>query len=488
MKFKVAGVPDTTVHLIKYVGKKLVYADTAQMKGGLVQFDGSKHKPGIMGLLLPGEKFFEFLNNDEDIHIETNVKDFIANMKVKKSEENQIFLAYILYLGDQKKVANDLVEKRKAYKDDSQEYKDINSKIDVISKDVLSYQQKLINANEDKLVSKIVNMSLEIVIPEAPKDANGKQIDSSFNYHYYFAHYFDNFDLQDDRILNTSIFGNKFDTYFSQRLMVQHWDTIIKYAYQFCDSLNPKSDMFQYAVTEIILKYQKSKIMGMDKVPLYMLDRYYCERDSEGKSKAYWMTEDKLDDICDNISNKKNTVVGNIPPNISLRDSSDQNWFDLYGLEAEYKILYFWAPDCGHCKKVTPKLEELYLKKLKARNVEVFGVCKALGEDFNLWKTFIKENDLTFINVAVTQKLFDEVTKDPRPFIPRYTSYESLNYHKTMDVFATPRVYVLDKDNRIIAKQLTISQLEDFLDHAQNIKGGEKLFPFDPEEEETMKD
>lgn len=488
IRIKVTGVQDTTVHLIKYVGKKLMYADTSVMKNGYVEFDGAKQKPGMIGLLLPGQKYFEFLHNNEEISLETNIKDFIGDMKVKKSEENRIFLTYVKYLEGQKKKANDLVEKRKAFKEETPEYKDFTQKINDISTEVLAEQKRIIAENPTKLVGKLINLSLEIVIPEAPKGADGKPIDTLFNYHYYFEHYFDNMDLKDDRLLNTPIFGNKFDTYFSKTMMVQHWDTIIKYAFQFCDNLDPKSRLFEYAVTEIILKYQKSKIMGMDKVYIYMVDRYYCKRNPDGKSPAYWMTEEKLETLCEDIPGKKNTVLGIIPPNISLRDTSDVNWRDMYSLTSEYKILYFWAPDCGHCKKTTPKLEKLYKEKLKARNIEVFAVTKALGDDFEMWKKFIRENNLTFINVAVTESLFKAASKDPRPFVPQYTTYEALNYHITYDVFATPRVYVLDKDNRIIAKHLTISQLEDFMDRIQNIQNPVKLFPPDAEEEETMKD
>ena len=42
ISFKITGQGDTTVHLVKYFGKKLFYADTAEMKGGFVTFDGSK--------------------------------------------------------------------------------------------------------------------------------------------------------------------------------------------------------------------------------------------------------------------------------------------------------------------------------------------------------------------------------------------------------------------------------------------------------------
>jgi hypothetical protein len=47
LKFKVANQKDTTVFLVKYFGQKLYYADTAEMKGGYVEFDGKKQQPGI---------------------------------------------------------------------------------------------------------------------------------------------------------------------------------------------------------------------------------------------------------------------------------------------------------------------------------------------------------------------------------------------------------------------------------------------------------
>jgi thiol-disulfide isomerase/thioredoxin len=194
-----------------------------------------------------------------------------------------------------------------------------------------------------------------------------------------------------------------------------------------------------------------------------------------------------LKDLCEKVEVQKNLVLGVVPPNISLRDTTDAKWLDFYSLKAEYTVLYFWDPECGHCKKTTPKLQRLYEEKLKARNVEIFSVAKAVGGDFELWKKFIKDNHLTFINVGLTEKLFKEATEDARQFVPKYTTLDALNFSKTYDIFSTPRVFVLDKDKKIVAKQLSISQLEDFLDVMQKVKNAPKLFPPDPEEDEQMK-
>ena len=116
LKFKVANQKDTTVFLVKYFGQKLYYADTAEMKGGYVEFDGKKQQPGILGVLFPGQKFFEFVYNNEEVQIETAAPDFVGAMKIKKSEENKVFLEYIKFIGPKKTETNSYIEQRSKLK------------------------------------------------------------------------------------------------------------------------------------------------------------------------------------------------------------------------------------------------------------------------------------------------------------------------------------------------------------------------------------
>lgn len=486
LKFKIEGQKDTTLFLVKYLGKGLYYADTAEMKNGVVEYDGSKQEPGVLAVLLHGNKYFEFIYDNKEVSIETKSPDFVGTMNVKKSEDNKVFYDYMRFLKTQREKANKLSEERSNIDKENDKYSELTEKINAVSKEVVAYQKELVKNNEGKLVSKIVKMGIDIEIPEAPLDAEGKKIDSLFAYHYYRDHYFDNIDFNDDRLVNSSIFHTRLESYFSKNMMVQHWDTVVKYAFELCDQLDPKSKAFSYCVNWITSSYEKSNIMGMDKVFVKMGERYYCTKDAEGKSKAHWMDDEKLEKLCEKVQTNKNLVMGVKPPNLILRDTTDVNWKDFYSLEAEYTILYFWDPNCGHCKKTTPKMEKLYAEKFKDRNIEIFAIGKAVGDDFEDWKKFIKEHDLSFINVAVTESLFAAATKDARQFVPKYTTIESLNYQSTYDIFSLPRVFLLDKDKKIIGKQMSVSQLEDMLDHLQGVKDAPKLFPPDPEEDEQM--
>lgn len=491
LKFKIIGQADTTIHLVKYNGSKLFYADTAEIKGGYVEFDGSGQQPGMMGLLFPGQQLLEFIYNKEEIHLETKKPNFVENMKVIKSEENKVFNEYVKFITNKRTTVQKFYSELNDIDKEDPKYKELDDQINAINKEVVEYQKKIADVHSSKLVGKMVRMTLDIEVPEAPVDEKGNIIDSNFRYHYFRDHYFDNVDFSADGLVNTPVFGNKIEYYFSNKMLLQHWDTILKYAYRLIDGMDPKSKAFEYAVSWVTSTYGKSKQMGMDKVYTLMADKYYCTPNAEGKSPAFWMKGDKLEELCEKINVQKHLVMGIKAPNIILPDTLDKpwdqlNWVNMYNIDAEYTVLYFWDPDCGHCKKVTPKLAELYDKKLKDRNVEVLAIGKASGDDYKKWKDYIIKNKLNFINVAVTETILKIGKDDARMLIPRFTTLESMNLHLTYDIFATPRIFVLDKDKNFIAKQLSISQLEEMMDRLQGKSDLPKLFPPDKEEDEQM--
>lgn len=480
IKFKISGIEDTTLNIVRYFGKGLYYADTAKLKNGVIQFDGKKQKPGMFALFLPGEQLLEFVYNNEEIYIESTAKNPMPNSKIKKSAENLIFHPYVDFISKERGQINMLAKERDTLNRDSQRYKTLTKMIEDKNLGVIAHQKEIIKANPDMLISKIILMSMDVDIPETPLNEEGAPLDSNFRFKYYQKHYWDNVNFSDDRIVNTPIFHTKLQNYF-EKTMVQHWDTVIKYAFQLCDQLPAGSDMLQYSVSWITSHYEQSKIMGMDKVFVRMGQRYYQAKDAQGKSKAHWMPEDKLVKLIEKIEKDKGLVMGIVPKNISLPDTTDVVWKDFYSLKSEYTILYFWDPECGHCKKITPKLQTLYAEKFRDRNIEIFAVGKAIGEDFDKWKKFIKKHNLEFVNVAMTDRLYKEAKKDASQFIPEYTTIEALNYQTTYDVFMTPKLFLLDKDKKIIGKGLNISQLEEFLDRLQGMPDAKKLFP--PEEQ-----
>lgn len=489
LKFRIKGQPDGTINLVKYVGSKLYYADTADIKNEMVVFDGSNQQPGVMAVLLPGQKYFEFIYNNEEIFIETEHNNFVDPMVVKKSVENKLFIPYIQMIQNSRIKADALTKEADALPEEAAEKKDaLKEQINQISKDVTAYQNKLIAENPTTLSAKIIKMSMDIDLPESPKNDDGSLKDSLFVYKYFRDHFWDNVDLKDDRLVNVPVLEKKVRQFISDRVLHQTPDSLIKYIAPLMNQLEEGSVIYRFFTTTISSHFEKSKIMGMDKVFHFMFLNYYCAKDKNGKYKGFWMKDSKLDELCSDMSTKAITDIGNKAPNIILTDSTEQNWIGFYDNGKAYTVLYFWDPDCGHCKKETPKLQQLYAQKLKDRNVGVFAVGKATGDDFEKWKKYIRENELTFTNVALTNSIWEfanESQENVRTLIPSKTTVESLNYQQTYDIFSTPRVFVVDKDKRIVAKSLSIAQLEEYLDAVQGKADAEKIFDVEKEKREA---
>ncbi len=176
---------------------------------------------------------------------------------------------------------------------------------------------------------------------------------------------------------------------------------------------------------------------------------------------------------CDYTEKVGKSLIGNRAVPLILTDTSG-NWINFYNIAANYTILYFWSPSCGHCKTSMPKLQLLYEKKLKARGVEIYAVADATGDDYDLWKNFIRDNNLSFTNVALTRPVYDQAMIDPRPLL-QYTTVPSLNYAETYDVYSTPKILILDNEKNVLYKEISLTDLEKIMDYLTGHEGDEQL-------------
>jgi peroxiredoxin len=472
IKFKISNAPTDTVYLVRHFGNKRFYADTAIIKKEYAIFNGVKHKEGLMTLYFVNAKALDFLNVREEVEIHADYATMSAETAVvKKSNENKVFFSYLAELMKATKERQKIMDNGK----NDKELKELNDRMKI-------YLNKFAQDHATTLAGKFVKMGIEIDIPEAPKNPDGSIADSSFAFKYYRSHFFDNIDFKDDRLVNFGVFEQRLDLYFSQQMMIQLPDTVLHYAYDLLGKFDKKSDMFRFTLEYLIQKYEKSKIMGHDKIYVMLGVKYYCDKLGNPNPEITWLSTEKIKPFCERVWKLQHLVVGAKPHNLSLMDSTSTKWISLYDVKAEYTILYFWDPECGHCKKETPRMAELYNEKLKKRNVEVYAVGKATGEEFDKWKKFIQKNNMTFINVAITHWLWEQANKDPWQFIPKHTNVQSLQYQDYFDVYSNPKVFVLDKDKKIIAKNLSLAQIEEFLDRLQGVPDAPKMFPVEKEE------
>ncbi|HQU99606.1 MAG TPA: DUF5106 domain-containing protein [Bacteroidia bacterium] len=441
IKVQVPGIPDSMCFLANHFGDKQYLQDSckADAKGNF-EFKGEKTlSRGMYLIVLPNKRYFEIvLDQTFQFSIKADSSLNPSKISFSGSVENTEFYNWLTYINDKRA---DMEKTRNAYnllpesqRSNSAEFKHLKQ----IEQEIETYQQKYIDEKPKSFLSAIYLATREIDIPDAPILANGLK-DSTFQFYYYRNHYFDNINFGDARLLRTPIFHQKLD-YYMHKLVLQQPDSIIAEADKLVALAEKDTEVFKYTVWYITHEFETSKIMGMDAVFCHMVKKYYT------RDKAYWLDDASLFKIQDRAKQLDPILLGKKARNIVLTDSNNFAQ-SLYAIKEPWTVLFFWDPDCGHCKKSMPKLIEFYNEWHK-KGVEIFAVCNEIEMD--KWKAFIKENNLQWINVA------DPNLRD--------------NFRYDFDVATTPQVFVLDKDKIIRAKKLDVTQLGDFLKHETDLK------------------
>jgi thiol-disulfide isomerase/thioredoxin len=423
--------------------------------GGKGIFNGHEELPhGMYLVYFPDQSYFDLLiSTDQHFSIETDAPDYMSGMKFRDSEENEAFYQYQHFLSVNRENAMELQSElgKAASPEDSIELK---NKLDDLNASVQEHIEAQIEENSSNFFGTFLKALQEIKVPDPPLDENGKPLDPAFQYKYYKAHYFDNFDVSDVRLLRTPFYEQKVMTYI-EKVAVQHPDSLILECDMLIEASRSDPQLFRYMLITLFNHYAKSQIMGMDKVYLHIAEAYYIPE-------ADWSDQDFIEDLKERVEKLKPTMIGVKATDIQLvKVSSDHfihaadneelkknpyvgSLFQLHDVKSKYTILYFWEVDCGHCKKATPALYEAY-GRLKEKGVEVIAISTLGGEEGKVkWINYINENG------------FYDWTNAWNPY--------DFTFKKIYDIATTPQLFILDEDMKIIAKRIAPEQAEKIIE------------------------
>ena len=180
--------------------------------------------------------------------------------------------------------------------------------------------------------------------------------------------------------------------------------------------------------------------MGMDAVFVHMVEKYYITNQCD------WVDSTQLVKIADRAQK--------IAPNLIGREASE--FLDFYGrpfmkdtaglahtlqeIKAEYTLLIFFGPTCGHCKKEIPKIKH-GVDSLISKGMDIKTFVVATEFDKKEWKKFIKTQKTgDWLNVA-------DINHDNEG-----NPVASSDWRDKYDIYSTPVVYLLDVEKKILAK------------------------------------
>jgi thiol-disulfide isomerase/thioredoxin len=437
------------IYLGHYSGKQYPIVDSVKLNDkseGI--FKGTKKLGGGIYLVVYPAKnsYFEMLI-DKQQHF-TIIADTSTLKKEKKfinSPDNVLFNNYQAYMADRGKEI-DLARKGLAAATTAKDSALWNARLKKTDSAIVAYRKNIISKNPDNILSALLHLMEEPVVPSADKQPGGKY-DSTFAYHYFKDHYWDGINFWDERIARTpaSLFDERLDKYYNT-LVYPNPDSVIRELDWMLGYASISEEMTRFLLVKFINRYLNQKYMWEDAVFVHLYQKYFSQKEYS------WLTPQGKKIITDRAYSLMANIMGNPAENISLPDSTGKI-ISLYADTARFTIVCFWDPTCSHCQEMVPVLDSMYQAKWKAIGVKMFAIAKETSGTKKDWLSFISAHHLQDWTNVYYSKEEEKTRVDAN--IPGYS--------QLYDVQTLPTVYLLDKDKRIVAKKLTWQQTDDIL-------------------------
>lgn len=435
-----------TSYLIYYYGKNLNIEDSAVVspQGKIVFEEDIALKPGVYSIVLPGKRhLLDFLADGGQTYSISipDTAQLLEKSVVAQSAENDIFKQYqVTAAGLGAKMQQEIEAFKSARsKADSVLHRETYTKY---NDELNAYRQNIVQEHPESMLAALLKaMQDPKVLHENPKNRQ----DTLENYQHYKQHYWDGISLDDNRLIRTPFFLPRLEKYFRE-IVSPVPDSTIREAEHMLLYSRTSPEMFQFLLNWLTDEYINPKYMGQDKVFVHLFEKYHS------KGVSNWLNEKQLTAISNRAYMVMSNLIGEKASDLNMTSAAGKS-VRLYDLSAPYTVVAFWDPTCGHCRTEVPRMDSLYRNKWKEQGVKVFSVLTDTDQKTK-WLEFIEEHKLNgWTNVYETPEQQKAVETANKP-----------SYRQLYDVIQTPTLYLLDADKRIVAKKLSLEQIDEMID------------------------
>jgi peroxiredoxin len=211
------------------------------------------------------------------------------------------------------------------------------------------------------------------------------------------------------------------------------------------DSLDEVDFDVLKAKREVVAQFVKDYPQSI-RAAMAIAENYAYYAEAADVEPLYNLLDEKIKTSTKGIEIKKliavysTVAIGNEAPEIA-EETTDGKTLNLSSLHGKYVLLDFWASWCGPCRRENPNIVAAY-KEFKDKGFTVFGVSYDTKKD--KWQKAIADDQLNWYQVS-DLKGWKNSTSDQ------------------YGIKAIPSNLLLDKDGKIIAKNLFGKKLTDKL-------------------------
>lgn len=439
---EVQGFEGDQVFIGYRLGDKTYVRDTLDFKNGVFDFKGEeKVDEGIYLLILPPSmNYLEFLMSEEQtFSFSTKVGEEINAMNFNGSKDNEVYYNYLKFVDSKNHEIEKLEEENTLLPNTTNSYQRNLQEIYRIKNQMVEYRQAMYDNYPNLLITKLFKASEDPKVPENLMDSNVEELTRLY---YIRGHFFDNVDFTENAVLKLPLFLNRVNRYYDQ-FTVQHPDSLIESVETVLDlaSVNPFG--FKMVMVETVNKYANSDMTAAENVYVHLVENYY------EKGKAPWADSATIAKMSIHAKTLKPTLLRSEIPDFDVIDATGKK-VSPKKMKEDFTVLLLWNPDKVKQQEYATSLVNM-LDGREDDQVELVTI--ALSGESSDWETLIKNTGLE--DFKKSKNCF---AKDNFDFFKQTFNYNS----------EQPRMFLLDEDKIIIAKDLEVNLLEEHLSNILN--------------------
>ena len=428
LNLTIESLPQKDVYLANFYGDKNTIIDTAfPDTSGLFKFAfHDSINPGMYRIFLAKDLFFDIIYNREDINIKSEYDNLHENLVVIESEENKIYYEFLRKMNDYRRKFELLSPLNDYYPATDTFYYAAKKRYVEVQDEMQRYIDNVLKNHSNLWVAKIVERKRPLVY--------NPELNEMEKRNYTMEHFFDHFDFSDIELVRSNVYTTSAIEYMSlysnpsltqDQLENEFIKAVDKIMYEAMDN----NLIYSFITEYLVGGFEK---FHFDKVLDYIAETYAPEQCEN---------EERKSDLQTRLKKYAELSVGKPAPEILIPDVSG-NEIKLSEIQANYTLVIFWASWCPHCNEILPEIYNIYQSSLNPKKMTVLSV--SLDKEKAEWEKALAEGNYSWLN-----------TSD----LKGWDSKAAVDYN----VYATPSMFLLDKNKYIVAKPITFEELKQAL-------------------------
>lgn len=416
------NLPQQKVYLNAYTGFYMEVLDSVMMSQDKRVDFNTPLKQGMYELETEYGETLDFLYDNSAVKI--IVKDFYDSASVEfiNSQLNTDWNAYNIFKDQVLKSMEMLKPILRNYDKETEFYNTAKNEYNSLQDKFISFTDSLMT--HDNYASKLIKA--DRFLPLNLDDDLDKQRD------YLIVNFFNDVDFNDLSLIPTNVIADKTLDFLSILQTPEHdHDQQIMSLILGIDNVLHRAtvnyEMYKYLFQFLIEGFNE---LGYEDIVDYMSRVPYSEEVD--------CTEEQYNELLSIVEFNSRVRLGSIAKNIAGTTIFDQD-FELYELEDEFTIIYFWSYTCDHCRYTLK-----HLKNFLDENNNFSLVAVSVKGDLRKIKNLVKKE-------KIDGYFYHDGLEWDSPVISDYA------------VTATPTFFLLDKDKKIIYKPFDFKELADFV-------------------------